>query len=183
MLECRARGEVSRLNVALLRPKDAPLVPKLRKLGIKMPIRMLVAAHKAAIPPSLAASVLMQETSGGANIFGHDKNTIFAGAGEVTKSKYLAYKKQRGPKGEGGMQGVGPLQLTFFTLQDEADERGGCWKPYVNMLVGYEHLADNIRRAGMHLGVKAYNGTGSDAEKYANTVLPRADEFKQVLGR
>ena len=70
----------------------------------------------------------MQETSGGANIFGHD-TTIFAGAGEVTKSKYLAYKKQRGPKGEGGMQGVGPLQLTFFTLQDEADDRGGCWKP------------------------------------------------------
>jgi hypothetical protein len=173
---------VSRLNVPLLRPKDAPLVPKLRKLGIKMPIRMLVAAHKAAIPPSLAASVLMQETSGGANIFGHD-TTIFAGAGEVTKSKYLAYKKQRGPKGEGGMQGVGPLQLTFFTLQDEADERGGCWKPYVNMLVGYEHLAANIRRGGMHEGVKAYNGSGEKAEKYVNAVLPRADQFKQVLGR
>jgi hypothetical protein len=35
----------------------------------------------------------------------------------------------------------------------------------------------------MHEGVKAYNGSGPDAEKYANTVLPRADEFKQVLGR
>jgi hypothetical protein len=173
---------VSRMNVPVLRPKDAPLVPKLRKLGIKMPIRMLIAAHNAAIPPSLAASVLMQETSGGANIFGHDP-TIFAGAGDVTKAKYLAYKKQRGPKGEGGMQGVGPLQLTFFSLQDEADDRGGCWKPYVNMLVGFEHLAANIRRGGMHEGVKAYNGSGSDAEKYANTVLPRADGFKQVLGR
>jgi hypothetical protein len=86
--------EVGRLNAPVLRPKDAPLVPKLRKLGIKMPIRMLIAAHKAAIPPSLAASVLMQETSGGANIFGHDP-TIFVGAGEVTKAKYLAYKKQR----------------------------------------------------------------------------------------
>jgi hypothetical protein len=173
---------VSKVKMAVLRPKDVPLVPKLRTLGIKMPIRMLVAAHKASIPPSLAASVLMQETSGGANIFGHDQ-TIFAGAGEVTKAKYLAYKKQRGPKGEGGMQGVGPLQLTFFTLQDEADDRGGCWKPYVNMLVGFEHLAANIRRAGMHEGVRAYNGSGEKAEKYVKAVLPRADEFKQVLGR
>jgi hypothetical protein len=170
------------MNVLVLRPKDAPLVPKLRTLGIKMPIRMLIAAHNTAIPPSLAASVLMQETSGGANIFGHDP-TIFVGAGEVTKAKYLAYKKQRGPKGEGGMQGVGPLQLTFFTLQNEADAKGGCWKPYVNMLVGFEHLADNIRRGGMHQGVKAYNGSGPDAEKYATTVLSRTDEFKQVLGR
>ncbi len=147
-----------------------------------MPIRMLVAAHEAAIPPSLAASMLMQESGGGTNVFGHDP-TIFVGAGEVTKAKYLAYKTQRGTNGEGGMQGVGPLQLTFFTLQDEADERGGCWKPYVNMLVGFEHLADNIRRAGMHEGVKAYNGSGDAAEKYANTVLPRADTFKQALGR
>jgi hypothetical protein len=170
------------VRVPILRPKDVPLAPKLRKLGIKMPLRMLIAAHDAAIPPSLAASVLMQETSGGANIFGHDP-TIFAGAGEVTKAKYHAYKKQRGPEGHGGMQGVGPLQLTFFTLQDEADARGGCWRPYVNMLVGYEHLAANIRRSGLHAGVKAYNGSGPDAGNYANTVLSRAEAFKKVLGR
>jgi len=169
------------LNVPVLRPKDAALVPKLRKLGIKMPIRMLAAAREAAVPPSLAASMLIQESGGGTNVFGHDP-TIFAGAGEVTKEKYLAYKKQRGPKGEGGMQGVGPLQLTFYTVQDEADGRGGCWKPYVNMLVGFEHLAANIRRSGMHAGVKAYNGSGDAAEKYANTVVPRAETFKQVLG-
>jgi hypothetical protein len=143
---------------------------------------MLAAGRKAAVPPSLAASVLMQETSGGANIFGHDK-TIFAGAGTVTKAKYLAYKKQRGPDGKGGMQGVGPLQLTFFTLQDEADARGGCWRPYVNMLVGYEHLAANIRRSGLRAGVRAYNGSGADAEEYADTVLTRAEVFKKVLGR
>jgi hypothetical protein len=82
-------------------------VPRVRKVGIKMPIRMLAAGRKAAIPPSLAASVLMQETSGGANIFGHDK-TIFAGAGTVTRAKYQAYKKQRGPDGTGGMQGAAP---------------------------------------------------------------------------
>jgi len=167
------------VNVPVLRPKDAALVPK---LGIQMPIRMLAAAHEAAIPPSLAASVLMQESGGGTNVFGHDP-TIFVGAGEVTKAKYLAYRAQRGAKGEGGMQGVGPLQLTFYTLQDEADEQGGCWKPYVNMLVGFQHLADNIRRSGMHAGVKAYNGSGDAAETYATTVLDRADTFKQVLGR
>jgi hypothetical protein len=157
-------------------------VPGLRRLGIRMPVRMLAAARTAAIPPSLAASVLMQETSGGDNVFGHDP-TIFVGAGKVTKAKYQAYKKQRGPKGEGGMQGVGPLQLTFYTLQDEADEQGGCWRPYVNMLVGFEHLAANIRRNGLRTGVRAYNGSGPAAEKYADTVLTRAEQFKKTLGR
>jgi hypothetical protein len=60
---------------------------------------------------------------------------------------------------------------------------GGCWRPYVNMLVGYEHLAANIRRSGVPTGMRAYEGFGEDAEKYANTVLKRADAFRKVLGR
>jgi hypothetical protein len=51
------------------------------------------------------------------------------------------------------------------------------------MVVGFEHLAANIRRSGLRTGVRAYNGAGADAEKYADTVLTRAEAFKKVLGR
>lgn len=66
---------------------------------------------------------------------------------------------------------------------DEADERGGCWRPNVNMLVGFEHLAADIRRNGLRAGVRAYNGSGPDAESYADTVLARAEAVKKVLRR
>jgi hypothetical protein len=53
----------------------------------------------------------------------------------------------------------------------------------VNMLAGFEHLAAGIRRNGLRTGVRAYNGSGPAAEKYADTVLTRAEEFKKTLGR
>jgi hypothetical protein len=159
--------------------RDLLLVPKLRRLGIRMPLRMLRAAHKAGIAPSLAAAMLIQESAGGMNVFGHDP-TIYAGAGTVTKRKYLAYKRARGHT---RMQGVGPLQLTWYSIQDEADARGGCWDPYVNMLVGFQHLSASIRRNGYSLGIKAYNGSGPAADEYSRTVRNRAAAFKRVLGR
>ena len=68
-------------------------------------------------------------------MFGHDPG-IFHGAGEVTKRKYLHYKQLRGSHGQGGMQGVGPAQLTYYTIQDRADKLGGCWRPGINIAVG-----------------------------------------------
>ena len=97
----------------------------------------LRASQEAGIPFAVMCAVLEKESAGGDNVFGHDP-TIFVGAGRVTKKKYLAYLAQR--KRTGKMQGVGPMQLTWWEFQDEADRRGGCWKPYVNMLVGAEIL-------------------------------------------
>ena len=90
-------------------------------------------------PPLRRLRLPAQETGGGRNVFGHDP-TVFAGAGKVTRSKYLAYKHVRQRTGE--MQGVGPMQLTWWSYQDRADRLGGAWKPYPNMLVGFRHLAE-----------------------------------------
>lgn len=84
-------------------------------------------AKRSSLPVSLVCAIVEKE-SGFRNVFGHDP-TIFVGAGTVTKEKYLAYKQQHGPRGKGGMQGVGPCQLTWWTLQDRADVLGGCWMP------------------------------------------------------
>lgn len=173
----------------MLTPSDLVRVKRLRACGILMPVRCLLACKATGLPLAIGASILVQETGGGRNEWGHD-TTIFVGGfdaknkhayGEtVTKQAVLAYLKQRGPTGDGGMQGVNVTQLTYYAFQDEAMRLGGLWKPLVCMKVGFGDLAHNIRRSGIRAGVVAYNGTGSAAEKYADEVLARADRFTKA---
>lgn len=161
-----------------LSPRDAALVQRMRANGILMPVRTLIAARKAKLPLPLACALLMQESGGGRNVFGHDP-TIFTGAGEVTREKYLAYKAQRGRE---RMQGVGPCQLTWWEFQDEADRRGGCWNPEINMQVGFERLAFLTKRFGVRDGIRRYNGSGPAAERYAGEVTAKAERYRAILG-
>ncbi len=166
------------------------LIIRMRRLGMKMPYRTARAANRTGLNLALACSLLMEETGGGRNEWGHDP-TIFIGGydakhnkhwGEiVSKAAYLAYRMQRGPTGGGGMQGVGPCQLTYYSYQDEADAIGGCWNPYCNMVIGFKHMVANIRRDGLHAGVAAYNGSGPAAQHYADQVIARAAQYARVL--
>lgn len=148
---------------------------------MRMPVRTLAAAREAGLPVPLACAVLMQETGGGINEFGHDP-TVAVGWGEVTHEKYLVYKGLRDRNGHGSQcQGVGPVQLTAVSFQDAADRQGGCWKPLVNMTVGFTALAANIRRDGLRASIVAYNGSGPAAERYADVVLARANGYADRL--
>jgi hypothetical protein len=157
-----------------------PRIGELHALRILLPSETIAAASEAGLPLALAAAMLIQESGGGANVFGHDP-TIFSGAGEVTQAKYLAYRAERMKSGNRLMQGVGPTQLTYWSHQDAADDLGGCWMPVHNMRIGFHLLAENVRRDGLHAGVAAYNGSGSAAEHYADTVLARAEQFAKAL--
>jgi soluble lytic murein transglycosylase-like protein len=159
--------------------KRADLIYYKRARGTNFAWRIIEEARREGVQLSLAFALIEQETSF-TNVFGHDP-TIFRGAGAVTKAKYLAYKRQRGPNGRGGMQGVGPAQLTYFSFQDEADREGGCWKPRQNIRVGLRLLASNIRQHGEFAGVKAYNGSGQAATNYARRVLQRRDVWHRRL--
>ena len=152
----------------------------LRDHGIVNPIWTYDEAKAALLPLSLAAALLDQESGGGRNVFGHDP-TIFIGAGTVTRWSYARYKLRRRLSGNRLMQGVGPVQLTWWAKQDRADSLGGCWAPRCNMRVGFEDLAANIRRDGLHAGIAAYNGSGAAAQRYADSVLHRARYWKAVL--
>lgn len=151
-------------------PSELLLGRKLKRAGIVNPLWTIRASKKAGLPLDLACAFLEQESGGGHNVFGHDP-TIYSGAGAVTEARYRAYKARRGPTGRGGMQGVGPMQLTWYSYQDDADRLGGCWKPYPNMLVGFRYAAANIKRYGLHAGIAAYNGSGPAAQSYADSVL------------
>lgn len=141
--------------------------------GMRGALRLLYEARDAGIPPSIALALRQQESGilGDGNVFGHDP-TIFVGAGRVTKAKYLEYKHQRNRTDPRRMQGVGPLQLTYWTIQDEADRLGGCWVPKYNYRVGFRDLAGLIRQHGTRKGLAVYNGgAGSPNYHYADLVL------------
>jgi len=151
---------------------DDAVVAALRRHGISIPRICLGQAKKVGLETAVGAAVLMRESSGGQNVFGHDP-TIFVGAGLVTKQKFLAYRQARDmPHHGSNCQGVGPVQLTFVGFQDQADALGGCWNPSNNVHVGFATLARNIHQSGsLWKGLHDYNGSGPAAVAYANAVV------------
>lgn len=156
------------------------VVDRLRAGGILNPRMAVAEAKRAGLRLDYACAMLQKESGGGSNVFGHDP-TIFVGAGPVTKAKYLDYKRRRVASGNKLMQGVGPTQLTYWTLQDRADAQGGCWNPRINMRVGFKHLADHIRAHGEADGARRYNGSGAAAEAYSKDLLAKAARWREVL--
>lgn len=141
------------------------------KNGIKRPLTTMRVSDEQNFPFHVLCAFLEQESYGGMNVFGHDP-TIFIGAGRVTKRKYLAYREERNRTGK--MQGVGPMQLTWWEFQDRADRIGGCWKPYLNITVGvkllkeYRGTGDN-RRSWEYVGER-YNGSRSYGVEIAQKI-------------
>lgn len=162
--------------------RDQTLAEVAKRHGANYSLRIIMEARRAGLPVSLAFALIEQE-SRFQNVFGHDAGMPFAGAGAVTKAKYLAYKRQRGPSGKGGMQGVGPAQLTYYAFQDRADKLGGAWVARHNIRVAFEDLAAQIKAHGKHAGIRAYNGTGPDAEHYANTVQTREARWHDIFSK
>jgi soluble lytic murein transglycosylase-like protein len=147
--------------------------------GMSNSLRALWEARHYGISPSLALAILEQE-SGGDNVFGHDP-TIFIGAGTVTADKYFEYRRQRRASGNRLMQGVGPMQLTWWEFQDGADRLGGCWIPKYNIRYGMKRLADLIDQYGTWEGVERYNGSGPNAEIYRQQVKRKYDAWHDRL--
>lgn len=166
--------------------RDTCLARQLDRLGIKHPSWTITLARKHKLDLSLCASILLQESGGGRNVFGHDpylRPTRFLNwlkGRKVTASRYRAYRRYR--KRGHGMQGVGPLQLTWYEIQNEADRKGGAWRPFINMDVGFAFLAEKVRAAdNMFEGVARYNGTGSAANDYARRVMARRQTIHDHL--
>jgi hypothetical protein len=156
------------------------LVAILRAHGIVNPVWTIQAAKKAGLKLAYACACLEKETGGGHNVFGHDP-TIFRGAGAVTPAKYAAYKKQRLASGNRLMQGVGSVQLTWWSIQDAADRLGGCWHPLHNMTVGFTALAALIHKYGAQHGAAAYNGSGPAADAYGRDFVAKVARWNHIL--
>jgi peptidoglycan hydrolase-like protein with peptidoglycan-binding domain len=164
------------------------VIERLRAGGIVAPKLCVAEAARAGLRLELAAALLDKESGGGHNVFGHDRDRngkyIFPardGTVKVTKELYREYKRRRIASGNKAMQGVGPCQLTWYSFQDDADELGGCWKPQINMRVGFRRLASLIRTHGDAVGARMYNGSGDAAVAYSADLLRKAAAWKARL--
>lgn len=158
---------------------DARYASIAKRYGMQNSLRALWEARDAGVSPALAMAILEQESSGH-NVFGHDP-TIFKGAGEVTKAKYLRYREMRRDSGNRMMQGVGPMQLTWWAFQDGADRMGGTWVPKYNLRYGYRRLAALITEHGLWAGVQRYNGSGEAAVRYRKAVESKYEKWHTLL--
>jgi hypothetical protein len=163
------------------RARDLRYARIARKNGLANSLRALWVAREIGISPSLALALSEQE-SNGENVFGHD-DSIFRGAGKVTQEKYRRYKKARLLSGNRKMQGVGPLQLTWWEYQDQADRLGGCWKTKFNFWVGYQ-LLDNLinQHRSVRKAMAIYNGGATNPNwTYADQVLAKRARWHKRL--
>jgi hypothetical protein len=156
-----------------LREHDPGLIRELGLYGLKYPRITVEEARRVGLPLSFALAFLEKESSGrdasgpgfGLNLFGHDAVRNPIKGGFVTAPRYAEYLHYR--KRGFGMNGVGPCQLTWYALQDMADELGGCDKPKYNMRVGFAQAKGLIRQYGKGEGARRWNGVGPSAERYA----------------
>ena len=156
----------------------------LAKHGTQRAAEVVELAAAAGLELAAAATLLEKESGGGHNVWGHDHVETgghYVKGAEVTEQAYRNYKADR-DRGRIGSQGVGPTQLTFKGFQDRADQRGGCFNWRVNCVVGFEILAEHIRRLGTRDGFRAYNGTGPAAERYADDAMGKLAAWRSRLG-
>jgi hypothetical protein len=156
----------------------------LAKHGTQRAAEVVELAASAGLELAAAATLLEKESGGGHNVWGHDNVKTgghYVKGAEVKQEAYRNYKVAR-DRGQIGSQGVGPTQLTFKGFQDRADQRGGCFDWRVNCAVGFEILADHVRRLGTRDGFRAYNGSGPAAEAYAADAMGKLAAWRSRLG-
>jgi hypothetical protein len=171
-----------------LSARDQALVEMLRERGVRFPQWTVVSARQVGIPLSYALAFLEKESSGrdtdgslkiGLNLFGSDPVHNPVKGGFVTQKRYRTYVANR--KRGLGMQGVGPLQLTWWEFQDMADKEGGCWHPQHNMRVGFAIAKRLIKDHGKGDGVRRWNGEGPAAEHYSEDWASRQRKWRRIL--
>lgn len=156
------------------------LADALAAAGIGYSATVLQACADHQVPPELVCVLLVKETGGGRNIYGHDQRDgvlayPYAPRGvdvEVTEANYAEYLAA---VAAGGLRnGVGPLQLTHWSLQQRADELGGCWDPACSIPAGVEHFARLLRAYGLPGAFERWRGVGPGAAyaEHAMSLLP-----------
>ncbi len=140
----------------------------------------LLAAQKETGLPLSDCLALIEQESGFRNVFGHDNVRNPIKGGKVSLWRYKAYKAYR--KRGWGCQGVGPAQLTWYEYQDEADELGGCHKPFPNMVVGFRLMKAIQKTYGREKGAAVYNGGAANPNAtYGREYLAKQTKWHKLV--
>lgn len=149
-------------------------VEALTGYGLSNAAVIVQAAQMEGMDLSVAATLVAGE-SWGKHIWGHDPGATdghYVKGGPVTQANYLAYRAAM-RAGQIGRQGCGISQATSAEYQDRADELGGCWDMLANCRSGFRGMQALMSQHGVRDGARRYNGSGSDAEAYADRFMSR----------
>lgn len=115
------------------------------------------ALEKENVLPYRAGALVLNESSGGYNVYGREGATPELYGAAVTEENYKTlYVPRRATE---GLNGVGPTQITALTFQDEADALGGAWDAYYNCCVGFHNFHELVSSQGEPWAAfAAYNG-------------------------
>lgn len=158
------------------------VVESLAAWGIVRPAEVVELAAAERLDLAAAAAMLEKESGGGRNVWGSDgvsTGGYYMKGATVTRADYERWKPHRARLGS---QGVGPCQLTYPPLQDQADAIGGCWEWRCNVRIGFRHLAALQRAYGVREGFRRYNGSGPAAERYAGDAMAKLAKWRLRLG-
>jgi hypothetical protein len=136
--------------------RDVALATKAKAYRASYSLRIILEARAAGIPISLAFA-LVEKESGFRSIYGHDPVKNRAPKGRtVTKNNYLdTYLPDR--HAGLGNQGVGLTQLTSPVFQDKADKMGGAWIPKYQLRVGFQRMAELLKKYDTGRAIASYN--------------------------
>jgi hypothetical protein len=137
--------------------------------------------------PYFVACALLEQESGGHNVYGHDANGALSGFPfDVTEGNFQVFEWLVFTKHQTS-NGVGPTQITYpgyFTQM--AERRLDPWDPFDNMLFGFELLKGNYDRLGSwEKAGSVYNGgpkPNADALKYGRDLVAKVTAWKKRLG-
>lgn len=177
---------MARTVVSTLGKRDRELAAWFQREGFERPYLTVAALRKADIKPQTAAALLLKESGGGNNVFGHDWEAKLGRArANEDRPPYNGHNvteaRARKLRGSTYSNGVGPTQLTFKGYIDRARKAGGEWKPYVNMLIGFRIFRELFNTHGsLVLAATRYNG----AEAYGyDFVRVRAEQERKLRAR
>lgn len=145
-------------------------------------------AKGAGLELALAAALVEQE-SGGFNVFGHDHGIglpdrpPYSGH-PVTKERVKALRDNGNYSH--GMQGIGCVQLTWWEFVEEAEREGGAHLPRYQCRVGFRLLKDYVDRYPYLEALGAYNAGEQNRRSvlrtYAAELAAKHEGWKTRLG-
>lgn len=162
--------------------RDLQLARRAKKAGANYSLRIIREARRSRIPISLAFALVEQE-SGGRNIFGHDRGSLPELRGKrVTKRRV---KRLLSSLTEYASNGVGLTQLTYPPFIRQADALGGAHIPKYQLRVGFGQIRDKLMNYGSERKALAVYNAGSASSpaglEYARQVLAKQKRWHKVL--
>ena len=139
-------------------------------------------AQRAGLDLDLACALVQQE-SGGRNIFGCDFGSEWTWSPPfchvpVTRERVQMLLEH--VDDGGGSNGVGLTQLTSPALILDAEEMGGAHLPRCQLRVGFRVLKDYLDRYSLRRAIGSYNGGESNPIfTYADEVLKKRKEWRK----